>query len=309
MVAVAPPRRRQASGPDPHVLPTRIGAFILDMLAIAFLGSVLSRQIPVLHISTPHPHRLTGNLTVDYGLQDRSFLWGLGMSAVVFFLYFLLFEVTCGTTPGKVVGSLRIVDLQGRPASPPALLVRNVLRPVDALGTYWVGFLSAALSKRRQRVGDKAAGTMVVSARSVPGIPPPALLHVRTGLLALGALVLVLLAAGSLSYFIPPAVVLDGKAPVSTVSGGDLTVEAPGARQIQRVSVQHPQWASGQAAYRVGMLVVADGPARARACHITLYYAWGGLVGGWSERGFEEACLGSAASNLPGHRGGPPASG
>ncbi len=41
-------------------------------------------------------------------------------------------------------------------------LIRNLLRAVDGLGVYLIGFLIALFSKRRQRLGDHVAGTCVV---------------------------------------------------------------------------------------------------------------------------------------------------
>ena len=42
-----------------------------------------------------------------------------------------------------------------------ACLLRNLVRPVDFLIFYFVGFVTMALTKRRQRLGDLLAGTEV----------------------------------------------------------------------------------------------------------------------------------------------------
>jgi uncharacterized RDD family membrane protein YckC len=297
---------RQARGPDPYVLPARVGAFIIDGFAIAFLAAILSRYFVVLHVGIPHPQKLADNLSVDYDVHARSLLWGIGLSGVVFFLYFLLFEVVTGTTPGKALAGLRIVDLQGWPASRPALLARNLLRPIDALGSYWLGFLVARFSQRRQRIGDKAAGTLVVSARSVAATAPPGSHRLRSALVALGLTVMLVAGTASLSYLIPPPLVLNGAASGGGTTVGELTVSAPGVRSIRRVTVQRLEWAAGKESYRLGFLVAAGRPARTAPCHITLFFRWTGLIEGWEQRGFDEACLGRTASDIPSHPGSPP---
>ena len=42
------------------------------------------------------------------------------------------------------------------------IIGRTLLRPIDAMGGYLVGWLIAVVSTRRQRLGDHAAGTLVV---------------------------------------------------------------------------------------------------------------------------------------------------
>jgi uncharacterized RDD family membrane protein YckC len=91
-----------------------------------------------------------------------SALWGGG--AIVFltiFLYHLLFEAAFGTTLGKAMMGLqvRVVKERGRFA---AAAIRNLLRIVDAVAIYLIAFLSATFTPRRQRVGDLAAGTVVM---------------------------------------------------------------------------------------------------------------------------------------------------
>lgn len=80
-------------------------------------------------------------------------------------VYYTLFEATLGWTPGKLLTGLRVVDKAGlgKPSVGQAF-VRNLLRPLDALFGYLVGFVTALSSTHRQRIGDHAAGTLVVDA-------------------------------------------------------------------------------------------------------------------------------------------------
>lgn len=80
------------------------------------------------------------------------------------YLYDVLFEVLAsGRTPGKRATHLRVVRERGTPVDLPASAIRNLLRFVDLLpGAYLVGLTSILLTRRNQRLGDLAAGTLVI---------------------------------------------------------------------------------------------------------------------------------------------------
>jgi uncharacterized RDD family membrane protein YckC len=80
--------------------------------------------------------------------------------------YFVLLEwLWNGQTIGKRRAGLRVIGPDGEPARFIAVLIRNLLRPVDLLpGTYALGFVMMFLTPSSQRLGDLAAGTYVVRA-------------------------------------------------------------------------------------------------------------------------------------------------
>ncbi len=83
--------------------------------------------------------------------------------ALVALAYFVLLEAG-GGTPGKRLLGMRIVaaDDGGAPGFKRAL-IRNLMQIVDALPVlYLVGILTIATSERKQRLGDRVAGTYVV---------------------------------------------------------------------------------------------------------------------------------------------------
>lgn len=91
-----------------------------------------------------------------------------------FFVYFALFEgLWNGQTPGKRATKLRVVTAEGQPIGMRESVVRNLIRSVDYLPTFYlVGLVSILVSKRRQRLGDFAAGTIVVQERvTTPPVP------------------------------------------------------------------------------------------------------------------------------------------
>jgi uncharacterized RDD family membrane protein YckC len=109
-------------------------------------------------------------------IGDRSELQGaLGAVVVGWALYYhFALESGDGQTVGKKLMKLRVVRADGRPAEMRDIAVRTVLRVVDGIGGYIVGLIvMLATGQRRQRLGDLAAGTIVVDA-SAPAFVPPA---------------------------------------------------------------------------------------------------------------------------------------
>lgn len=90
-------------------------------------------------------------------------LWAVGFF-VIFWGYDVAFEVlNSGRTPGKALNGLRVVRESGAPVTFGTSAVRNVIRIIDILpGTYLVGMVSIVVTGRNQRVGDLAAGTLVI---------------------------------------------------------------------------------------------------------------------------------------------------
>jgi uncharacterized RDD family membrane protein YckC len=77
--------------------------------------------------------------------------------------YYVVFEATWGATLGKFATNLRVVrESEGAPIGWRAAFLRNLLRPIDGLVLYLVGFIAICVSSKRQRIGDKVAGTIVV---------------------------------------------------------------------------------------------------------------------------------------------------
>jgi hypothetical protein len=78
--------------------------------------------------------------------------------------YFTLFEAFWnGRTPGKRMVRIRVIHESGRSATFFESMVRNFIRIIDALpSVYAVGVTSLFITKRQQRLGDLAAGTLVI---------------------------------------------------------------------------------------------------------------------------------------------------
>ncbi len=109
--------------------------------------------------------------TILYGLIATvfSFFGGVGTAVmlIMFFLiewfYPVLFELYNGASPGKKAMGLVVIHDNGTPISFSSSFIRNLLRAADFLPfLYAAGLLSMLMNRNFQRLGDLAAGTLVV---------------------------------------------------------------------------------------------------------------------------------------------------
>jgi uncharacterized RDD family membrane protein YckC len=71
-----------------------------------------------------------------------------------------------GQTFGKMAFRLRVISVDGRPINGVQAAIRNLLRLADIYPTPLIGLISMTTSERFQRIGDLAAGTMVILHRN-----------------------------------------------------------------------------------------------------------------------------------------------
>jgi uncharacterized RDD family membrane protein YckC len=89
------------------------------------------------------------------------------------FGYDVLFEtLAAGRTPGKRMTGLRVVTALGAPVTFRISAIRNLLRAIDFLpGAYVAGATAIIASRRNQRLGDVAAGTLVIRVPAAAAVP------------------------------------------------------------------------------------------------------------------------------------------
>jgi uncharacterized RDD family membrane protein YckC len=97
--------------------------------------------------------------------------WAVAIYVLVLFLlnwgYFTLFEAFWGgRTPGKHVARIRVIQQSGRPIGLFESMARNFIRYVDQIPFFYaVGVIAMFSTRQHQRLGDLAAGTLVVRDR------------------------------------------------------------------------------------------------------------------------------------------------
>src|SRR6266567_3374405 len=89
-----------------------------------------------------------------------------GVTGLLTLAYFIVMEATQGATLGKMALGLRVVKTDGSPITWTDSLIRNLLRIIDGLFVYLVGAIFIWTSPLKQRLGDRAAHTVVVKRRA-----------------------------------------------------------------------------------------------------------------------------------------------
>jgi uncharacterized RDD family membrane protein YckC len=153
-----------AGGPALASLGDRLIATVLDMIVIGAAFAVIGSWVAA---------RRGGETAQGFDLTGRPAAIVILLAGLVAFVYYWLAEWMFGATLGKAIVSLRVRDLAGQPIGPRASFIRTLARLIDAFAVYLVGYLVAIFSKRRQRLGDHLAHTVVV--QGPPGKAPRAI--------------------------------------------------------------------------------------------------------------------------------------
>ena len=138
------------AGPAPRSL-----AFLIDLMLLVAVAGVTLFVVSV-----------SGQMALlGFYLAGLFFLWWGGSAAV---------EVLGnGQTPGKRAVGIRVVSDDGLSINVSQSILRNLLRVIDVAPPFMPGVVSMIVTPRMQRLGDLAAGTIVVVDRRVTAAGPP----------------------------------------------------------------------------------------------------------------------------------------
>ena len=127
---------------------TRFLAWMIDFFCFSALMTILFTILEALAV-------LSADVAQAFGFLGY-FLISIG--------YGLLFEFFWrGQTVGKRLMKIRVVDVQGLKLRFSQVLIRNLLRSVDAMPLfYMVGGIACVVSPKAQRLGDLVANTVVI---------------------------------------------------------------------------------------------------------------------------------------------------
>ena len=142
---------------DYHVagIGSRFVAALVDTLLIVILQVLIIGTLSLIIFKSGLETDAMGPwLTAIFGLISFLFLWG----------YYIFFEMLWnGQSPGKRWLGLRVIRIDGTPISITESLIRNLVRIVDLLPTaYGFGVVTMFINSQSRRLGDLAAGTLVV---------------------------------------------------------------------------------------------------------------------------------------------------
>ena len=145
-----------------------IGSRFLAVLAdIALRTLVLIVIVLIFSLIFSAAPRIRG--TSD--LSGTGAKWFVAGIFFIFFLlnwgYFSLFEAFWnGQTPGKKFCKIRVIQQSGRQITFFEAMTRNLIRIVDMLPSFYlIGVIATLCNRQHQRLGDLAAGTLVVHER------------------------------------------------------------------------------------------------------------------------------------------------
>jgi len=150
-------KERVVSGNRIARLGDRLLAVILDGILLAAVFAVLGSWVAV---------RWGGMTESGFSMTGTPALITFGLTAAFAFLYYWFLEGLLGATLGKLMLGIKVRDISGSRCSLYQAFIRNILRIVDGIAVYLVGFLIAIFSKLRQRLGDHVAKTVVIEKAS-----------------------------------------------------------------------------------------------------------------------------------------------
>ncbi len=148
---------------------SRFLAMLADSVVQFLLYAIVFLAIFLVAVSAP---RINGLILTRIG--DK---WVIAVIILFYFLlywgYFTLFEAFWnGQTPGKRLCKLRVIRDSGRQITFFESMTRNLIRIVDAFPSFYaIGIVTMLCNRQNKRLGDFAAGTLVIHERT----PEPAL--------------------------------------------------------------------------------------------------------------------------------------
>ncbi len=138
----------------------RFVALLIDVVILAIITAVvtLPLQMPTINVID-----ITNSPTVTTSPNPFAWLGGI-ISLLIIFGYFVLMEGAYGQTVGKMAVKIKVTREDGSKISYADAVVRNVLRIIDGLLAYLIGAILIWTSDEKQRLGDRAAHTVVIKA-------------------------------------------------------------------------------------------------------------------------------------------------
>ncbi len=270
-VAAVTPGRSGLAGQARDARFPRLVALILDTIFVGVISSVADAVYGVTVVTWGSPA-----MTAGYAMYGSQTVVPWAGTMAIWLSYYIVFEAVFGATPGKLMNGVRVIAIDGGPLPFRAVVVRNVLRLIDALpAMYLVGGVVLLATVNSQRVGDRWAGTTVVTrpyaaARGAERHPSRSVVR----LFWAGVIVLAVITA-LFDYFGRPPLVVQGEYNQhELLSQTDIITYALGQPTRTLDAITYP--------------ITARTPTQ--RCTGSLTLTWQGL-GGWTEAGGRLECF------------------
>lgn len=248
----------------------RLGALLLDTVVYSILATVVNNVYGVTQATSGSPPSGTGFAQYTT-VTAVAWPW----LVLLWMAYYIVPESLFGASLGKMVLGLCVVRVDGRALSVSAIVVRNLLRIVDALPFFYlIGGLAVLMTGYSQRLGDRWAGTTVVARDHA--LEPSATRHPMhgTGRMLAAILLAALFFTIAFDYFGRPPLVIEGL----------FNTRSAFPNVVTSYRLSNPQWGLGTVTYDV------TAGSSSGACIGTVTLRWFGL--GWTE--------GQSSLNCPG---------
>ncbi len=275
--------QQMAIVPDVDVIGRRIVATLLDFVLLSVLIILVDSTFGI--------NQYTSSLSYLPGIPyTSSTVVASPWLYLVMMTYYTAQEALFSTTIGKALMGLRVVLADGRPIAFRHAFVRNIVRPIDAVGGCVLGWILAVCSSRRRRLGDHLAHTLVASVASVPVFSlRRSEFWLRLSSLAILCALFLVFCLGFDYYGRPPLIVqsltnANANAPIFTDRG-----------TISDLTLSQPTWKNSTVTYALTFHAYRHEVMSNCSGDITL--TWSGFIGGWSVGSGDTTCN-LAASHL-----------
>lgn len=248
-------------------LPRRLAALLIDIVVLSVLEAIVNGVFGVTHVTSGFAPAMTSGAVAVFTTQtvvDWPWL------TLLLIAYYAVLEGLFGASVGKAVTGLRVTNLDGHIVTWQAALIRNVIRPLDALPlAYLLGGILALGSRHHQRLGDRLAGTVVVPRPAVTSAPLEGAAVRRRGATLAAGLALLLAFCAWFDYFGRPPLVIEG-----LKNTGELFFFREPVSSYQLGSAR---FASGSVTYPITYRIASTD----QACEGELTLRWNGFLTGW----------------------------
>lgn len=160
---------------DLHIELAGLGNRVLAGLIDMFITYSLILIVVIVCVATGYALEKMG-LNEDF--KNAAYFYLLGAGIIIGFMisfgYYIYFEgIWKGQTPGKRFAHIRVIEANGQPVNWPQVWIRNLVRIID-FNLACIGVVAIIADKNERRIGDMAAGTLVIRER-LPGLSTAAI--------------------------------------------------------------------------------------------------------------------------------------